>query len=381
MNSQNTIFFNFIHKNKYLFGLVISILIFINYNLINWVWNDKFIYKKIITINPVISDKLSHNFQNDLITFTISIFNKNSLDYKIKASNLNNNVSFQINFQTHLNFKEASKIIKKLVDNSSEQLVLKIDKELRAMGYDKIIHEKQLNMFKPTKIRLEKELKILRVNFYKNLFKQQARFRTKYNLDNLKIKKLKKEITESEKNRQKNLDRLVYLQASSKKDYNDYFDYQKVASDIIFDDALSDITLDRFRKYINESNDCKIFIIRIKGKFCDDKIEILNIMSRYLAIRFRLNSIKEFSEVNIDKKFNIFQNSFVDNLQTKNILKLKSLLKGEIMQVEEIYSKTKKIAPGKIFILILSIFNSFVLGIVFWSILFKLNWRVYFLKY
>ena len=144
---------------------------------------------------------------------------------------------------------------------------------------------------------------------------------------------------------------------------------------------MSDITLDRFRKYINESNDCKICIIRIKGKFCDDKIEILNIMSRYLAIRFRLNSIKEFSEINIDKKFNIFQNSFIDNLQTKNILKLKSLLKGEIMQVEEIYSTTKKIAPGKIFILILSIFNSFVLGIVFWSILFKLNWRVYFLKY
>ena len=121
MNSQNTIFFNFIHKNKYLFGLVISILIFINYNLINWVWSDKFIYKKIVTINKSLSDTLSHLYQNDIITFTIYEINKNTLYDKIEASNLNNNLNFQIHFRTHLSFKEASKIIQSKCESSSRQ--------------------------------------------------------------------------------------------------------------------------------------------------------------------------------------------------------------------------------------------------------------------
>ena len=85
--------------------------------------------------------------------------------------------------------------------------------------------------------------------------------------------------------------------------------------------------------------------------------------------------------MNIDSKFGLFKESFTNNLQTKNILKLSELLDGEFMKIEEKYSTTKKIAPGKTFILILSVFNSIILGIPFWAIIFRLNWRIYFLKY
>lgn len=415
MNSQNTIFFNFIHKNKYLFGLVISILIFINYNLINWIWSDKFIYKKIVTFNAALSDTLSHFYQNDIITFTIYEVNKNTLNNKIKALNLNDNHSFQIEFQTNLNFKEASKVMHKVVDNSSKQVALELKKQLRTIGYDGIIEEKQRSLFIPRINILKSELKFLRLNFEKILDRHDEQFQIKYNLEGLKLKDLEKKIkilNKKKKDLVKKIEILNkrgesknsiitknYLEQESKnlittknyleqfdvlryslvKDANDHMQYRKVIRSLIFDQATSALSLNPFGLYINESQYCKN--TKDKSKSCDVKIEILKIMSEYLAIRFQLKTINEFLAIDVDKKFNLFKKSFVNNLQTKNILKLIKLLDNDIMKIDERYSMTKKIAPGKIFILILSVFNSFVLGIVFWALLFKLNWRIYFLKY
>jgi hypothetical protein len=387
MNLQNTIFFNFIHKNKYLFGLVISILIFINYNLINWVWGDKFLYKKVVTFNKALSDTLSHFYQNDIITFTIYEINKNTLHDKIEALNLNNNQAFQIQFRTNLNFKEASKVIQKVVDNSSNQVALELKKQLRVIGYNGIIEAKHGSLFNSTKSRLKDELKILRLNFEKILDRHDEQFQIKRNLESLKIQGLKKKLEIlNKRGESKNsiitknyLEQFDVLRNSFVKDYNDHMQYRNVIRALIFDEALSDLSVNPFALYTNEANYCEE--IKDKSKSCDDKIEIVKILSRYLAIRFRLTTIKELSRMNIDSKFNLFKESFKNNLHTKNILKLSKLLNNDIMKIEENFSTTKKIAPGKIFILILSVFNSFILGIIFWAILFKLNWKIYFLKY
>ena len=391
MNSQNTIFFNFIHKNKYLFGLVISILIFINYNLINWVWSDKFIYKKIVTINKSLSDTLSHLYQNDIITFTIYEINKNTLYDKIEASNLNDNLNFQIHFRTHLSFKEASKIIQKLVDNSSKQVALELKKQLRVIGYDGIIDAKQDRLLFKKKNKLKDELKILRLNSEKIFARRDEQFQIKHNLESLKIKDLIKKVEIITKREELNysstklektknyLEQIDVLRNSLLKDYNNHVKYLRIIRALIADDALSDIGVTRFALYTNEAEYCRN--TKDKSKSCDDKIETLKILSRYLAIRFKLASIKEFTKMNIDSKFGLFKESFTNNLQTKNILKLSELLDGEFMKIEEKYSTTKKIAPGKTFILILSVFNSIILGIPFWAIIFRLNWRIYFLKY
>ena len=387
MNLQNTIFFNFIHKNKYLFGLVISILIFINYNLINWVWSDKFLYKKVVTFNKALSDTLSHFYQNDIITFTIYEINKNTLHDKIEALNLNNNQAFQIQFRTNLNFKEASKVIQKVVDNSSNQVALELKKQLRVIGYNGIIEAKHGSLFNSTKSRLKDELKILRLNFEKILDRHDEQFQIKRNLESLKIKDLEKKIEMLNKKEKSNdsliaknyLEQIDVTRNSLVKDYNDHVHYQNVIRALIFDESLSDLSVNPFALYTNEADYCKK--IKDKSKSCDDKIEIVKILSRYLAIRFRLTTIKELSRMDIDSKFNLFKESFKNNLHTKNILKLSELLNNDIMKIEENFSTTKKIAPGKIFILILSVFNSFILGIIFWAILFKLNWKIYFLKY